>query len=259
MTRTDHMPKGMTDRQIGWSVAAVNYSDIAAMGAEPIGIVVAFALPGSTQFHSLEEMMRGIEDCSRSVGAEVLGGDTKESPIEVITGTAIGRVEKDGILLRKGAREGDILAITGTMGLAAAGYHAIENGIRAPKAIKALMEPVPRVREGRTLSASGTVSACMDITDGLAFSVHQISEASGVGFELDWEAIPVDPEVLDVASATGEPLENYVLYYGGDYQLLFTISPEGLDLDRTIARRCHNPHRKGHCRRRKCINQRWPS
>ena len=86
ITRTGHMPKGMTDRQTGWSVAAVNYSDIAAMGAEPIGIVVAFALPGSTQFHSLEEMMRGIDDCSRSVGAEVLGGDTKESPIEVITG-----------------------------------------------------------------------------------------------------------------------------------------------------------------------------
>ena len=134
------------------------------------------------------------------------------------------------MFFEKGPGRATSWSITGTMGLAAAGYHAIEHGIHAPRSIKALMEPVPRVREGRTLSASGAVSACMDITDGLAFSVHQISEASGVGFELDWEAIPVDPEVLDVAKATGEPLEDYVLYYGGDYQLLFTISPEGLDL-----------------------------
>ncbi|MBM4237835.1 MAG: thiamine-monophosphate kinase, partial [Euryarchaeota archaeon] len=117
-----HMPDIMNEWQMGWTVAAVNYSDIAAMGAKPIGIVLSLGLPRSTGFASLKEMLRGAQDCSDKVGAEVLGGDTKESTELTLVGTAIGIVGKGEILLRRGAKEGDLLAVTGSLGLAAAGF-----------------------------------------------------------------------------------------------------------------------------------------
>ncbi|MGD0056750.1 MAG: thiamine-phosphate kinase [Methanomassiliicoccales archaeon] len=221
-----HIPKIMTDRQIGWMLAAVNYSDIAAMGARPIGMVVSLALPRETAFSSLESMMDGMQDCSESVGAEILGGDTKESPEMTLAGTALGTVKKNEILLRKGSRPGDYLAVTGTLGLAAAGYYALVKGLHCPSGVKALLEPKPRVKEGLLLSSSGAVTSCMDISDGLASSVYQLSEMSGVSFSVDWDSIPVKKEVLRVAEDCGMNPEELALYCGGDYQLLFTVAPD---------------------------------
>ncbi len=223
VTRSKHLPQLMSDRDMGWMAAAVNYSDIAAMGAEPLGLLLAFALPPDSSFESLEKMMEGAQACSRSVGAEVIGGDTKESDVLSITGTALGAVDKDRMLLRKGAHKGDLLAVTGTIGLAAAGYRAMEAGMDCPKALEALLRPVPRIAEGMILSSSRAVTSCMDITDGLAYSVHQLSQASGVHFEVDWNAIPVEAEVFDISRRIDADVQDLVLYYGGDYQLLFTF------------------------------------
>ncbi|MFP4169962.1 MAG: thiamine-phosphate kinase [Methanomassiliicoccales archaeon] len=219
-----HMPEGMTHREMGWMVAAVNYSDIAAMGAEPLGLVMALALPPETELSALEGMMRGAEECSSWVGGGVLGGDTKESPHPVLTGTAVGLVDREGILLRSGAREGDLLAVTGYLGRAAAGMRALEADLDFPEGREALLTPRPRVREGRLLSAHGATS-CMDVSDGLSSSVHQLSAASGVGFQVDWESLPVDRRVIEVIGECGASLEESVLHYGGDYQLLFTLPP----------------------------------
>ena len=223
-----HMPEVMTDRQIGWMLAAVNYSDIAAMGARPIGIVVALALPRETAFSSLKSMMSGMQDCSESVGAEILGGDTKESPEMTLTGTALGTVRRNQILLRKGARPGDYIAVTGSLGLAAAGHYALVKGLRCPSGVKALLKPWPRVKEGLVLSSSGAATSCMDISDGLGSSIYQLSEMSGVSFSIDWDSIPIRKEVLQVASDCGMDPAELALYYGGDYQLVFTIAPDKL-------------------------------
>ncbi len=223
-----HLPQAMTNRQIGWMLAAVNYSDIAAMGARPIGIVVSLALPRDTKFASLKRIMKGVQECSNSVEAEVLGGDTKESTEMTLVGTAIGTVDKNKILLRKGARPGDHLVVTGSLGLAAAGYYALVNGLSCPLGVKALLEPNPRIKEGLALSSSGGVTSCMDISDGLASSIYQLSGMSGVSFEIDWDSLPVRKEVLQVARDCGVEPEELVLYYGGDYQLLFTVSPDRL-------------------------------
>ena len=160
----------------------------------------------------------------------MLGGDTKESPELSLSGTALGTVTKKGILLRKGAKKDDLLAVTGSLGLAAAGYQSIKNALGNKRAEKALMEPKPRVREGMSLSASGVVTSCMDISDGLASSVYALAEASHVSFEIDYAAIPVEKEVIEIARKVGMSPEELVLYYGGDYQLLFTLKPEGLSL-----------------------------
>ncbi len=223
ISRGGHMPGPMSYEQMGWMAAAVNYSDVAAMGAKPLGMVASFGLPRNLDYHSLEEMTKGMAECSRQVGAEVRGGDTKEAAELIIAGTAFGLVRKEEILLRRGASRGDLLAVTGTIGLAAAGYYSIKNGFDAPQAIKALLQPMPRVEEGTILSSSMTATSCMDISDGLAYSVHELSKASGVSFELDWSSVPVEAEVFEVARDLNLSLHDLVLYYGGDYELLFTF------------------------------------
>jgi thiamine-monophosphate kinase len=224
-----HFLPGMTHRQLGWTCAAVNFSDVAAMGARPIGLLVSLGLPRDFESEHLDEMVGGVIDCCDSVGAELLGGDTKESQEIVLAGTALGTVAKRGILLRKGANPGDLLAVTGSLGLAAAGFQSVSNNLGNRKAEKAIMEPRPRVKEGMILAAAGCVTSCMDISDGLALTVHGLAEASGVGFEVDYGAIPVDRDVIEIAKRSGMPQEDLVLYYGGDYQLLFTFSPGGLN------------------------------
>ncbi|HPP45730.1 MAG TPA: thiamine-phosphate kinase, partial [Methanomassiliicoccaceae archaeon] len=154
VSRLAHMPRGMSPRDVGWFVAAVNLSDIAAMGARPLGLLLSFCLPRNYLLEDLEEMMEGAQECALSVGTEILGGDTKEGKELVIAGTALGEVEKEHILLRRGAREGDLLAVTGTMGLASAGYAAVSNGLDAPDAIDALIRPKPRIREGMAIASS---------------------------------------------------------------------------------------------------------
>jgi len=235
ISKASHLPLGMTDWQIGWMVAAVNYSDIAAMGAEPLGLLLAMGLPRDLEDNRVMAMVQGADDCSRKMGASLLGGDTKEAAEIILTGTALGKVEKGGLLTRGGAAPGDLLAITGELGLAAAGFVSIREEIDCPEGRKALMEPWPRTKEGRTLSRSGHVTACIDISDGLAHSVHLLSTASGVAFELEWESIPVRWDVTQVAEISGIDIEELVLFFGGDYELLFTIAPDGLeDLKREI-------------------------
>lgn len=224
-----HSPEGMSDRQLGWMVAAVNFSDIAAMGAEPLGMVLAMALPRDLEVDRAMDMIEGADQCSRLVGASLLGGDTKEGSEVVLVGSALGKVEKGGILTRGGAQPGDLLAVSGEIGLAAAGFLAVGKGIDFPAGRKALMEPVPHIADGRILSRSGWVTSCVDISDGLAHSIHLISQSSRVFFEVDWESIPVGEGVVDIAKKEGVDLSELVLYFGGDYQLLFTLNPDGLE------------------------------
>jgi thiamine-monophosphate kinase len=158
-----------------------------------------------------------------------VGGDTKEAAEVLLTGTAIGWVDDERMLRRSGARPGDLLAVTGELGLPAAGMLSIERGIECPSGRLALMQPVPRVREGMILSSSRGVTSCVDISDGLAHSVHLLAEASGVGFELDWSSIPVSDVTRGIAEVTSTPLEEVAMHFGGDYQLLFTVDPSHME------------------------------
>jgi thiamine-monophosphate kinase len=234
IAQSSHVLPGMTDWQIGWTVAAVNFSDVAAMGAKPIGLLVSMGLPKDLPSERLDDIIRGILDCCEFANSEMLGGDTKEAPELTLSGTALGTVMKKDILLRKGAKKADLLAITGSLGLAAAGYYSMKNSLGNKKAEKTLLEPRPRLAEGMALSASGVVTSCMDISDGLASSVHTLAEASKVSFEVDYDSIPVEEDVLEIAKEVGLSPDELVLYYGGDYQLLFTLRLEGLERLRSL-------------------------
>jgi thiamine-monophosphate kinase len=240
-----HFHPVMSWRQKGWMAAAVNLSDIAAMGAQPLGFLMAMGLPADLDEKDVAEMIQGAADCCDQYGTDYLGGDTKECSELVLTGTSLGLVPKEGLLARKGARPGDLLLMTGTAGLAASGLKALEVGMEASKAIKALFEPLPRIKEGALLSSSGAVTSCMDTSDGLSSSLHELGEASDVAFEVDVEKVPIDHEVRTIAKACHVGVDELALHGGGDYQLLFTIRPDGLTVvndllgsDVTVIGRC---------------------
>ena len=220
-----HIPAGASPAQIGWYVVAVNLSDIAAAGARPLGFVAALALPRDTDLEVLKGIARGMDECTRQFGIAVVGGDTKESSDLTIAGTALGRVPKSRILLRSGARPGDVVVVTGDLGRAGWAARALANPARRAEALEVLMRPYPRVEEGIFFSESGAVTSCMDISDGLGTTVHQVSQASKVSFVIDLDAIPV---YKGLKGADRKTVEDLALYYGGDFELLATVDPDRL-------------------------------
>lgn len=233
-----HMPEGMSYRDFGWMAVAVNLSDIASMGAEPIAFLAALAMPGDLPEASLMEIVEGMQECASAHATPIVGGDTKVGE-GLVAGTALGLVSQEELLLRSGASPHDLVAVTGRLGEAAAGFYSIEKGVDLPSAREALFRPRPRVKEGRMLAESGAISACMDLSDGLAAAVSQISQASGTGMQILWEALPLGPNVERMAEE-GVSMEELALNFGGEYELLFTIRPEklgnahALDVDFTI-------------------------
>jgi len=224
-----HMPPSMTSRQKGWMAAAVNLSDIAAMGATPLGLVVAYGLPRDLRSEDLLDMAEGVRDCCEECSCDYLGGDTKEAGEVTIVGTSLGLVRRDGILRRTGAGPGDLLGITSGLGLASAGFLEIMDDDHDAGARKAALQPRPRVKEGVLLSASGAVTSCMDTSDGLALSVHELAKASSVGFSIDVEKLPVDRTAAAIALRRGKDPTDLAIYGSGDYGLLFTVAPDSVD------------------------------
>jgi thiamine-monophosphate kinase len=233
LSRRSHFPREMTPEQIGAYVINANLSDIASMGAMPIGLLVSMGLPGDLNEDFVRGIARGMDRECRRHDALILGGDTKELEELVIVGTALGRAKRSQILTRGGARRGDLICVTGELGKAAAGFHCLTHGLGIERLIKSALEPRARVKEGRVISKYA--SACIDISDGLAYSLHEIARWSKVGFEVREGDIPVGEELPKVAEAVGTPVREMVFFKGGDYELLFTIPPGKYnDVDREL-------------------------
>ena len=171
--RDTDFPDIMNPWQMGWMSVAVNLSDIAAMGAEPAGILVAVGLPPEADLFFIDELFSGFGDCAGFYGTRIVGGDTDSHQELTIAGTALGFVEKDLVLRRKGARPGDFLCTTGVLGGAGGGLWAWRQGNQESEFITRLLEPEPRLKEGRALAKSQSVTAMMDNSDGLALSLSR--------------------------------------------------------------------------------------
>jgi len=228
VTKERHMPKGMTMEQLGWFAAAVNFSDIASMGASPIGILAAVSLPPETDEEVFYEIMNGIDQCAEFCGTEIIGGDTKSGPIS-ICGTALG-VCRNPPLTRSGARPGDVVAVTGALGSAGAGWHAALNDIDEKDAISSVMLPVPRVKEGLFLSDNGIATSCMDISDGLSTTASAICRSSKVGMDIMWESLPRGRGVDNISRILDIDDKVLMLDSGGEYELMFTFRKDNLDI-----------------------------
>lgn len=225
--RKTDFPLCMSGWQIGWMSAAVNFSDIAAMGASPIGLLSAIGLSGDTDTSFVEDIARGMADCAKACGTAVIGGDIDTHDELTITGTALGMVKKHELVSRRGAKVGDKVCVTGHTGSAGAALHSLENGIPIPESLmNTLLEPYPRVAEGRVLAKSGAVSSMMDTSDGLAMSLYDLADINQVGFHIYGDRLPVHDDVKCHVSCDPRVLNDLALYTGGDFELLFTLSPD---------------------------------
>ena len=223
-----HVPAGASPQQVGWYLTAVNLSDIAAAGARPLGFVAALSLPADTDLEVLRGLGQGMEECAREFGIAILGGDTKQADIMSLAGTAIGRVKKERILLRKGARPGDLIVVTGDLGRSGLALRQIDATPPASRGelLNVLLRPYPRVFEGMFFSDSGNVTSCMDISDGLGATLGQMAAMTGLSYHVDWDAIPRHKALVNLPIPDQKEL---TLYSGGDYELAATVRPEGLE------------------------------
>lgn len=234
MASKTHIPKGMGPYDVGWSIVAVSLSDIAAMGGRPLGVVTAIGMTRGHPIDYLEQIVDGMNDCAQRFGTSIVGGDTKEHEILTLCSTAIGEVEKGKILLRKGAKPGDLVAVSGELGRAGAGYYSMKRNLSLDEAEAALKRPQPRLKEAAALADAGFVTSCMDISDGLSSSIFELSRNSGLTYEIDYARIPKAKEV-DKAFQDMERQKSLVLNFGDDYELLFTVSREAEASLRSLA------------------------
>ena len=219
-------------RNLGWKALAVNLSDIAAMGGRPLYALVSLGLPFETEVEDVRSLYEGLLDLAGQTGTAVIGGHVSASPnlyIDVnVTGRAAG---SDGsILSRSAALSGDLIAVTGWLGSAAAGLRMLKQKLvletSAAEYLKgAFTHPEPRLAEGRLLIDNG-VRCAIDISDGLVSDLGHICQASGVGAEIETAKLPVRAEVK---TAFGDKALDLALSGGEDYQLLFTAPPSVME------------------------------
>ncbi len=221
---------------LGFKAAAVNLSDLAAMGARPRALLCSLALPRALWRASfLDPFFLGLRAMSEAFGASLAGGDCSASPQGLfIDVTAVGEVEKGKALRRSQARPGDDLYCTGSLGDAAAGLKlklepALAKGLQAGhKAwlLKRQSSPLPRILAGRFLIEKNLSRCAIDISDGLASEAWHLSRESKVAIELDAEAIPLSAALRAAASAWRRPALDFALTGGEDYELLFSAPPQ---------------------------------
>ena len=239
---THFLMDDITPYQLGWKSAASNFSDIAAMGGEPVGSFLAIALPRSIEQSWADGFLEGLRDISKIYRFPLLGGDTTCSPDKVcISITVLGRTPKGRSIRRSGAKIGDLVCVTGTLGDSAAGLDAILNGVERTEEIKRLIEkhylPHPRVVEGLTLASCNGVHSMMDISDGIGSDLRHIMEESEVGVEINLDKLPVSQELRNYAKKRGKDVFEFAAAGGEDYELLFTVDPsaEGrLEVEHTV-------------------------
>lgn len=217
----------ITPQQIGYRAAAAALSDLAAVAASPIGLLVTLAVPASDVPDFALAIMAGVSEAADAAGASLLGGDVSRS-----TGPALIDVtvtgEPHGEITRGGATYGDELWVTGTLGASAVAVREWMAGIEpSPEAVQAFTRPVPRIAEARWLAGRGVITAAIDLSDGLAGDARHLAAASAVRILLEAETIPIAAVVRTAARDDAGAL---ALAIGGgeDHELCFAAPPDAV-------------------------------
>jgi len=225
--KTDVPPK-MILWQAARKAVVMNISDLAAKGVKPIALLASVGIPRGLRKQDIEQIGEGLNKGAREYDAYILGGDTNEASDLVISCAALGIGEKRRLMLRSGAKPGDIVAVTGPFGKTAAGLKILLQNLSTPLGIRkkfmdSVLMPRARLNEGLTLAQTGAVTASIDSSDGLAWSLHEISRASQVGFLID--GFPIAEEAKQLAKMYKlDPVE-LCLYGGEEYELVVTVKP----------------------------------
>ena len=207
--------------QIGWMTVAVNLSDLAAVGAEPLGILLSQNIPGDYPLARLEALQSGISEACETMGVFVLGGDTNQSKMLEMGGTAIGLIKSGPVISRRGIRPGDLLYVSGGMGLGSAyAFQVLMQG-----GCSFAFRPQPSSKTGEIVRHFG--SACIDTSDGFFPAVCNLMELNGIGFKLTRPFLGfAHPTVVEMASENQMPIWFFLAGPHGEFELMFTVSPD---------------------------------
>lgn len=205
---------------IGWMTVMVNLSDLAAVGARPLGLLVAETLPPDTAVEFLQRLQQGVADACNACGTYVLGGDTNSGPALSMTACAVGLLEERRAITRVGCSPGESVFVSGPLGGGSAFAFAHWNGSPPPP-----YQPIARLREGAILRSYA--SCCMDTSDGLLASLDQLMRLNNAGFSLDpgWESVLTQP-ARGLAHDLGVPEWFVIAGEHGEFELVFTV-PDG--------------------------------
>ena len=216
-----HFPRDTAPEDLGWKSLAVNLSDLAAMGAVPAWALLALTLPDADA-RFVERFAKGFAELARAHDVALIGGDTTQGPLSV-TVTALGTVPTGEALTRAGARAGDAVFVTGTLGDAAGALRLLRDpgkgAAHAETLFAHLNRPQPRIAAG--LALRGIANACIDVSDGLLADLGHVCVASGVGAELEFDALPLSSALTAVFNAA--TCRELALAGGDDYELCFTV------------------------------------
>ncbi|MBR1610452.1 MAG: thiamine-phosphate kinase [Methanobrevibacter sp.] len=220
LIQSRHFPENMSYYDIGFKAVTVNVSDLAAMGADPLGFLLSIAIPKDMGLDSFKEIIKGVLKACEFYEIPLLGGDTNEASEIIISGTALGLCDKP--MMKDTYNMGDLIAVTGDIGLAALGFELnVLDNIYVKKALK----PEARLKEGIVLRDFAT--SATDITDGLASELYEIKK-DGFGFMIYEEMLEVSDEYKQIANNLNLDYLDLLLHVGEDFELLFTISNENL-------------------------------
>jgi thiamine-monophosphate kinase len=210
---------------VGHRAAAANLADIAAMGATPTALLVALCVPTDLEVAWAEDLAGGLSAEAAMVGAAVVGGDMSASPTLIVAVTALGDLKGNAPVLRSGAQPGDIVALAGRIGYAAAGYTVLSRGFRTPKVlVEAYRRPEVPYAAGLAAARLGA-TAMIDVSDGLLQDLGHIATASVVGIDVHKGAFEIPDQMRDAASALGVDPYLWVLAGGDDHALAATFPP----------------------------------
>jgi len=220
----------ITPYQLGRKAIAVNLSDIAAMGGTPLVTLISLAISSQTEVEEIQELYRGMREICGLYGVNIVGGDTVASPDNLIINVSlVGDANEQEVLYRSGARPGDKIYLTGTVGDSSAGLSILKHEISPQDSlrghfIKVHNEPEPLIKAGKVVAGSRLASAMIDLSDGLLSDLAHICEESRVGALLLRDKIPLSEKLKSLAAHAGfDPLD-FALSGGEDYALLATVS-----------------------------------
>jgi thiamine-monophosphate kinase len=225
-TISEEISRGLYDPYLaGWMTVMASMSDLAAVGARPLGLVISETLPPGLPALLLKDLQQGLSDAAAACGSYILGGDTNSGERLLLTGCAVGMFGSEKALSRAGAAPGDLLYVTNTLGSGNAFALSRLLGLGTENDIRPVYRPKARLAEGRSLC--GIASACMDTSDGLLATLDQMMRVNNAGFELDpgWVSC-LDRDSLALAEATGIPPWLLLAGQHGEFELAFTVRPD---------------------------------
>ena len=230
-----------TPYQLGRKCIAVNLSDIAAMGANPLFALLSVSIPVSVDDEWCDRWLEGMRSMLQAYNCQLIGGDTTSGERLTINVTIIGIAKGENILYRSSARPGQDVYVTGFLGESSAGLQILQRGLNHSheyeRLLKAHLDPTPQVEAGQMLSNCRYVAAMQDISDGISTDIAHICKASGVSAIIERKSLPVSEEIQGFCDKNNIDVYDLILNGGEDYQLVFTAEPKAKKI---IAETAHN-------------------